>query len=119
MSRDAKPSDISNAQGGDLSIASSVKANAHSDSTDAATVGSTSGGVRSIVVVPWHPHQVSEEESLSLKSIHRFAQGVEMVIVTPDASSLPPFLNPDRVEVFPAACFETFLANNRLIGICT
>ena len=70
---------------------------------------------RSVVVVPWHPHPASEEERLSLRSIHRFTAGTELVVATPDASSIPPHLTPSRVEVFPAAYFETFLANNRLM----
>jgi len=76
---------------------------------------SESKSVRSVLVVPWHPHEVSEYEIFSLKSIRRYSEGTEVVIATPDASSLPPFLVPDRVEVFPAAFFETFLANNRLM----
>lgn len=73
------------------------------------------GKVRSVVVVPWHPHVVSDEELFSIKSIRRFANGAEMVIVTPDATRLPPILVPDRVEVFPEEFFKTFLANNRLM----
>jgi len=71
--------------------------------------------VRSVVVVPWHPHDVCEEERIALKSIRHYAEGAELVVATPKSSSIPPYLRPSRIEVFPAFYFETFLANNRLM----
>lgn len=73
------------------------------------------GGVRSVIVVPWHPHEPSEEESVGLESIRRYAGGAELVVAAPSATRLPPSIRPDRVELFPASGFETFLANNRLM----
>ena len=72
-------------------------------------------GGKSVVVIPWHPHHVSAEETFSLKSIRRFSEGSEVVIVAPEAEHLPPFIVPDRIEIFPADCFKTFEANNRLM----
>ena len=76
---------------------------------------STEKRVRSVVVVPWHPHAVSAEEEMSLKSIRQFCEGAELVLVAADALQVPPFLEPDRVEIFPQTWFRSFEANNRLM----
>ena len=70
---------------------------------------------RCAVVLPWWPHRVSDEERMSLESIACFAGALEIIVVAPQASCLPPVVHPCRVEVFNKAFFVDAWAYSSLL----
>lgn len=72
-------------------------------------------GPRSVMVLPWWPHQASDNECMSLESIKRFAGTLDIVIVAPDELCVPPILKPSRVEVFSKLFFLDAWSYSRLL----
>jgi len=67
-----------------------------------------------VAVLPWWPHEPSEEERVGLKSIRALCE-IPLVVVLPEGCEAPPYLRPSAFERFAPQHFKSSWDYSRLL----